>query len=52
MNNTAAEFEQTEEAMLAFDVSDEALEAAAGTERPQLNTMFVTLNFCCAVIES
>jgi hypothetical protein len=34
--------------MLAYEVSDEALEAAAGKERQQ-NTMYNTMNFCCAV---
>ena len=39
--------DQTEEDILTFKVSDEALEAAAGTEGT-LNTLYNTLNFCCA----
>ena len=48
MSDTAIGLEQTEVEMLTYEVTDEALEAAAGTER-QHNTMYNTMNFCCAV---
>ena len=33
MNDTASDLDQTDEELLNYTVSDEALEAAAGTER-------------------
>jgi hypothetical protein len=33
MNDTVTDLDQTDEDILTYDVSDEALEAAAGTER-------------------
>lgn len=43
MKNTTIGFEKTEEEILAFDVSDEALETAAGSAKEKAN---YTLGAC------
>ncbi|MGE5163626.1 MAG: hypothetical protein ACM3IH_06330 [Sphingobacteriales bacterium] len=43
MTNTAMGLQQTEEEILAFEVSDEALESAAGSTHEQVN---YTLGAC------
>jgi hypothetical protein len=48
MTGATLDPDQTEQSILSYEVSDEALEAAAGTERQNYNTMYNTLNFCCA----
>jgi hypothetical protein len=47
MNDTTIELEQTEEEMLTYEVSDEALESAtgAGNERARNYTLY----FCTAL---
>jgi hypothetical protein len=42
-----ARLEQTEEEILTYTVSDEALEAAAGTERGAQRTLGASLQGCC-----
>jgi hypothetical protein len=46
MNNVTIGLEQTEEEVLAFKVSDEALESAAGTGSEKAN---YTLFYCTAL---
>jgi hypothetical protein len=47
-SNTTAEFDQADEDILSRDVSDEALEAAAGPEGPKWMTIVATyLGRCC-----
>lgn len=42
MNNTTVDRDQTDEDMLTHDVSDEALEAASGTEQDRRIRMYTT----------
>jgi hypothetical protein len=47
MSDTTIEFDQTEEEMLAYEVSDETLETAAGTRSEKAGNY--TLYFCTAL---
>ena len=47
MNGITIDHNQTDEDILTYEVSDEVLETAAGTEGKH-NTLYNTLNFCCA----
>ena len=46
MNETTIDVDQTDEDILTLDVSDEALEAAAGTERGAGRTILPTCLLC------
>ena len=48
MNETSIGFDQTEEEIVTYEVSDEALETAGGTEREKASNL--TLNFCTGLI--
>jgi hypothetical protein len=51
MNDTTSDLEQTDEEILTYRVSDEALEASAGTTKGPLPTAYSTiatnLFLCC-----
>ncbi|MGE5163779.1 MAG: hypothetical protein ACM3IH_07105 [Sphingobacteriales bacterium] len=48
MGNTIVGLEQTEEEMLIYEVSDEALETAAGTGREKAGSF--TISLCTGLI--
>jgi hypothetical protein len=45
-NNAAIDDTQTDEDILSYTVSDEALEAAAGTERAVTTRFTIPLQYC------
>ncbi len=47
MNDITTEFAAIEEAILTFEISDEALEAAAVTDKRLLQTLESTAGNCC-----
>jgi hypothetical protein len=50
VNDTTTDLDQTDEDILTCAVSDEALEAAAGEERPAKNSgygMTIAGSYCC-----
>ena len=50
MNDATTDLDQADEEILTYAVSDEALEAAAGTERPAATGFTLISDPCCLAI--